>query len=56
MQFIKYCMLFLVFLSATLIGKYISQKYKFRLDELEEMKNEMRRPMMLLISARNKKS
>ena len=39
MQFIKYCMLFLVFLSATLIGKYISQKYKFRLDELEEMKN-----------------
>ena len=39
MQFIKYCMLFLVFLSATLIGKYISQKYKFRLDELEKMKN-----------------
>ena len=39
MQFIKYCMLFLVFLSATLIGKYVSQKYKFRLDELEEMKN-----------------
>lgn len=39
MQFIKYCMLFLVFLSATLIGKYISQKYKFRLDELEEIKN-----------------
>lgn len=39
MQFIKYCMLFCVFLSSTLIGKYISQKYKFRLEELEEMKN-----------------
>lgn len=39
MQFIKYCMLFFVFLSATLIGKYISQKYKFRVDELEEIKN-----------------
>ena len=39
MQFIKYCMLFFVFLSSTLIGKYISQKYSFRLEELEEMKN-----------------
>ena len=39
MQFIKYCMLFFVFLIATLIGKNISQKYKFRLDELEELKN-----------------
>lgn len=41
MQFIKYCMLFFVFLIATLIGKNISQKYKFRLDELEELKNEL---------------
>ena len=32
-------MLFFVFLIATLIGKNISQKYKFRLDELEELKN-----------------
>ena len=39
MQFIKYCMLFLVFIASTLIGKYISQKYKFRVDELEEIKN-----------------
>lgn len=39
MQFIKYCMLFLVFISSALIGKYISQKYKFRVDELEEIKN-----------------
>ena len=39
MQFIKYCMLFFVFFSSTLIGKYISQKYSFRLEELEEMKN-----------------
>ncbi|MCI8641462.1 MAG: hypothetical protein HFJ59_06325 [Clostridia bacterium] len=39
MQFIKYCMLFFVFLSSTLIGKYISQKYSLRLEELEEMKN-----------------
>lgn len=39
MQFIKYCMLFFVFFNATLIGKNISQKYKFRLDELEELKN-----------------
>lgn len=39
MQFIKYCMLFFVFLSSSLIGKYISQKYSFRLEELEEMKN-----------------
>ena len=30
MQFIKYCMLFFVFLIATLIGKNISQKQKIR--------------------------
>ena len=39
MLFIKYCMLFLVFIASALIGKYISQKYKFRVDELEEIKN-----------------
>lgn len=39
MQFIKYCMLFFVFIASTLIGKYISQKYRYRLEELEEIKN-----------------
>lgn len=39
MQFIKYCMLFFVFISSALIGKYISQKYRYRLEELEEIKN-----------------
>lgn len=39
MQIIKYCMLFFVFVASALIGKYISQKYKYRLEELEEIKN-----------------
>lgn len=39
MQFIKYCMLFFVFISSSLIGKYISVKYKYRLEELEEIKS-----------------
>ena len=39
MQIIKYCMLFFVFIASALIGKYISQKYKYRLEELEEIKN-----------------
>lgn len=34
----------------------IEPKPPIEMRELEEMKNEMRRPMMLLISARNKKS
>ena len=38
MQFIKYIMLFFVFVLSTLIGKYISNKFIFRLKELEEMK------------------
>ena len=38
MQIIKYCMLFLIFIVSALIGKYISQKYKDRLEELEEGK------------------
>ena len=41
MLFIKYFMLFLVFIASALIGKYISQKYKFRVDELEEIKNSL---------------
>ena len=39
MQFIKYCMLFLVFIASALIGKYISQKYKFRVDEIKNALN-----------------
>lgn len=39
MQVIKYLMLFLVFISSVLIGKYISQQYFYRLKELEEIKN-----------------
>lgn len=39
MQLIKYCMLFFVFLIVTLIGKNIAQKYRLRLEELEEIKN-----------------
>lgn len=39
MQFIKYCMLFCVFIISTIIGKSISQKYRYRLEELKEMKN-----------------
>ena len=41
MQFIKYCMLFLVFITSATIGKCISQKYKLRVDELEEIKNSL---------------
>lgn len=39
MQFIKYCMLFFIFIFSSLIGKYISIKYKYRLEELEEFKS-----------------
>ena len=39
MQIIKYIMLFFVFIATSLIGKNISQKYKYRLEELEEIKN-----------------
>lgn len=39
MQIIKYCMLFFVFILSVLIGRYISQKYRYRLEELEEIKN-----------------
>ncbi len=39
MQQIKYLMLFLVFVLSTLIGRYISNKYVYRLKELEEIKN-----------------
>lgn len=39
MQVIKCLMLFLIFIFSFLIGKYISQKYVDRLNELEELKN-----------------
>ena len=39
MQIIKYIMLFLIFISANLIGKFLAKKYIDRLQELEEMKN-----------------
>ena len=39
MQIIKYIMLFLIFISSALIGRYISKKYIFRVKELEEIKN-----------------
>lgn len=39
MQVIKYLMLFLIFISSVLIGKYISKQYVYRLKELEEIKN-----------------
>lgn len=41
MQIIKYCMLFFVFIASALIGKYVSQKYRYRLEELEEIKNSL---------------
>ncbi len=38
-QILKYIMLFLVFISCSLIGKNLSKKYTYRLKELEELKN-----------------
>lgn len=39
MQIIKYLSLFLVILSSSLIGRFLSKKYIYRLEELEEVKN-----------------
>ena len=39
MQFIKYILLFFIFIASNLIGKMFSQKYTLRLQELAEMKN-----------------
>ena len=41
MQFIKYFILFLILVSSSLIGKFLSKKYVYRLEELEEMKNSL---------------
>ncbi len=39
MQIVKYFMLLFIFIASTLIGKLISKKYVYRLEELEEVKN-----------------
>ena len=39
MQIIKYSMLFLILVSSSLIGKFLSKIYVYRLQELEEIKN-----------------
>ena len=39
MLVIKYFMLFLILVACTLIGRFLSKKYIYRLNELEEMKN-----------------
>ena len=41
MQFIKYLILFLILVTSSLIGKFLSKKYVYRLEELEEMKNSL---------------
>ena len=39
MQIIKYIMLIVLFLATTKLGQLLSQKFVYRLEELEEMKN-----------------
>lgn len=39
MQILKYFMLFIILVSCSLIGRYLSKKYVIRVSELEEMKN-----------------
>lgn len=39
MQILKYFMLFLILVTCSLIGRYLSKKYVMRVNELEEMKN-----------------
>ena len=39
MQIIKYFMLFLIFITSSLIGRFIAKKYSYRLEELKEIKN-----------------
>ncbi len=39
MQIFKYLVLLLIFITSSLIGKCISKKYAYRLEELEELKN-----------------
>ena len=39
MQVIKYIILLLIFLSSSMIGRLLSKKYYYRLEELEDIKN-----------------
>ena len=39
MIIIKYIFLFIILAISTLIGKFVSRKYVYRLDELEEMQS-----------------
>lgn len=41
MQILKYFMLFLLLVSASLMGKILSKKYVYRLEELEEIKTDL---------------
>lgn len=41
MEMIKIFMLFLVFITSALIGKFLSKKYVYRLEELEEIQNSL---------------
>ena len=39
MQLIKYFIIFLILILATMIGRFLSKKYVYRLEELEDIKN-----------------
>ncbi len=39
MQILKYFILFIILITCSLIGRYLSKKYVIRVNELEEMKN-----------------
>ena len=41
MVFVKYFILFLILVSSTLIGKFLSNKYIYRLEEFEDIKNSL---------------
>lgn len=41
MEMIKYFILFLILITSSLIGKFISKKYLYRLEELEEMNSSL---------------
>lgn len=41
MQILKYFMLFLLLVSASLMGKILSKRYVYRLEELEEIKTDL---------------
>ena len=41
MEVIKYFILFLILIASSMIGKFISKKYVYRLQELEEIQNSL---------------